>query len=972
MNEYLCVVALLFVQTAFNVQGNASSPREVVNFDFAWKFHLGNPNPAQVCPPNSFPKNLSLVEYLGLQKNQASTAELCMNACCLDPSCAIWQFDSNCTDQSCDCWMGQSSSCINNSKWIGGGRIVPAVSVGPASSGFNDSGWELVDAPHDPIVAGTYTKDGPASHAYLPQNVTWYRKHFSLPVDWKGRSIWLYFEGIFHASTVFLNGKELLFHDSGYTSFSVRLDNASSVFYGDGAANENVLAVYATAEGGSGWWYEGGGIYRHTYLVSAGPVHFAADSLYGATNVTGDISANDQSDPTKGMMVDKATLNPIAEVVNDSPKAAKFTVMFSLFDETGVHVAAGSTESMANPNQTVQVHLEMPVSKIQLWTAARTYLYTLQFDVTSDVTGSNPADSVNVTIGFRHTRWDSDTGFYLNDLSFKWRGFCDHNDFTGVGVAIPDRVNLFRAQMVKAVGGNAWRMSHNPPTPPLLDILDRLGIVVWDENRNFGNKSQWILNQRDMVRRDRNHPSVMVWSFCNEGGCAPAKGPALTAIGNVFKEASKEQDMYRPVTANVIQGIDQTYSLSDAIDVTGYSHQNGKVFDNFHQKYPKRPTIASECCSCTTQRGEDVRNKTKPSLGNFNGDCDESQTGVQFDRNFVSGTLVWTLFDYYGEPSDYHWPQVSSAFGSIDLAGFAKASAFWYRTWWLYDPTNTNKSSDSVWFPPPLPNPSSDSMAAQQEDHDGHLVHIVQSWEPRADADKRTIQVYSNAPTVTLYVNGASQGAQNTTYRKWTEWQNVAYAPGNLTAVAMSSSGGEVARHTVETSGEAASIRLDVDVPSKVTGTGTALLLDGQDAGLIRATILDAKGRVVRSASHNVTFRVVSGPGRIIGVGNGDPMCHEPNTVPWRSAFHGLARAIVQVTEHGSGSRSHRKRLAEIDRDGGKRTRILGVEGWAEPAAESIVVEATAEGLSSANVTIPVSTDPADGVLSVAAKWMLG
>ena len=956
------VVAFLLLFTLYrDVLGASSAPREVVNFDFGWRYHWGNPTVA--CSPNAFPKNCSNVEYAGLNKNEASTAEACMNACCIDPSCAIWQFEPSVTNSSGGCWMGQSDTCFNNSKWIGGCRDVPSINVGPAARNFSDSMWDLVDVPHDPVVGGTYDQNGPASHAYLPQNATWYRKHFGLPAEWKGRSIWIYFDGIFRASTVFLNGVQLLYHDSGYTSFSARLDNATSVFYGNGKENENVLAVASTSVGGSGWWYEGGGIYRHTYLISAGTVHFVPDGLYGATNVTGKVTANDASNLMKGMTADMAMLNPIAEVVNDGTTAAQVKVQFTLYDATGASVVSGSTNSASvAPKQNGTFQAQMAVKNVQLWTAARTYLYTLEFVVMTETA----TDTANVTVGFRRTRWDASTGFYLNDDHFKWRGFCDHNDFTGVGVAVPDRVNLFRAQMVKAVGGNAWRMSHNPPTPRLLDVLDRLGIVVWDENRNFGNRSDWVLNQRDMVRRDRNHPSVMVWSFCNEGGCVPAHGEALTEIGTMFKEASKSQDSYRPVSANIIPHIDPNNSLSDAIDVTGFSHQGGQAFDTFHKMYPNRPTIASECCSCTTQRGEDVGNKSTPSIGNFNADCDSSQTGVQYQRNFTSGTLVWTLFDYFGEPSNFHWPQVSSAFGSIDLAGFAKASAFWYRSYWLHDPMNDSKPSDSVYHPPPLPNPSTaNPTAAMEEDHDGNLVHIVQSWEPGLEGSTRTIHAYSNAPMIELFVNGKSQGAQSVPYRQYTTWNNVPFSPGNLTAIAQTADKKTVARHTVMTSGAAASVRIDVDVPSSTTGTGSALVLDGQDAGLVRATILDAGSNVVRSSSHNVSFRIVSGPGRIVGVGNGNPMCHESNTAMWRSAFHGLARAVVQVTEHASGPASHRRRLMEIDRQGGERTQIV-----TQPTATGIVVEASVDGLGSSQVTIPVSTNPSDDVLSVAAAWM--
>ena len=933
--------------------------REDINFDFGWRFSLGN-FPTH-CDASAFPRDLSSVECMGLSKSYVANADECRDACCEDRNCAIWQYDTVNTEDGC--WIGQSDDCDHpNTAWVGGGRDVPAPipAGGPASKDFDDSSWELVDLPHDGIIGGVYDQSAARSHAYLPLNTTWYRKHFNIPIEWKGKAIWVYFEGVFRASTTYLNGQELLYHDSGYTSFSVRLDNASNIMYGDGKENENVLAVLALPNSRfSGWWYEGGGIYRHNHLVSANPVHIVVDSVYGASDVVGTISDHDANDRTKGQFAD-VEFYPMVEVVNDGASQASVMVKFDIIDDSGTNKGTVTSNKITiDPGKAVVVNTTIPkISSIELWSIARPYLYKLQISLMS-TSNPSPIDNITYSIGARQARWDPNTGFYLNGKHFTWRGFNNHNDFTGVGVAVPDRVNLFRGQMMRAVGANSWRMSHNPPFPVMLDILDNIGVIVWDENRQFGPNPIWVQDQRSMVRRDRNHPSIMAWSFCNEAGCG--SGDKNGAATN-FTVVSKQEDPFRPVTANMFNDIDS--DLSKAIDVQGFSHQGGNVFDNFHQKVPNKAVIGSECCSCTTMRGEDIADNNNKIMTNFNANCNQGQTGNQLNRKFVAGCMVWTLFDYYGEPSFGGWPHVSSSFGSIDLAGFAKASAYWYQSWWYYSAKRNDSDGgyDVPVNPPSLVNPyvaSSDPTAE-------YTIHIVQKWEPIQNMPNRTIQAYTNAPMAELTVNGKSQGSVKVDWQGWAQWDGVSFAAGKITATALDSQNQVKATHTVQTPGAPAKVVAYLDVPSTATGTGTSLVLDGQDAGMVSAAIVDAQGNVVPSSSHNVTFSIVSGPGRIIGVGNGNPMCHEPNKATWRSAYHGLARVLVQTTVNVASSELHRKRMIQIDRDGGIRTHIVS-PGDMSPRADAIVVQASVEGLGSATVSMPVSSNlDTDGVLAVA------
>ena len=457
----------------------------------------------------------------------------------------------------------------------------------------------------------------------------------------------------------------------------------------------------------------------------------------------------------------------------------------------------------------------------------------------------------------------------------------------------------------------------------------------------------------------------MVWSLiCNEAGCSSGD---KNGAAQSFRNVSKQVDSFRPVTANM--NGDLGNALSQTVDIQGFSHQGGNVFDSFHQNFPDKPVIGSECCSCRTQRGEDFGDSSKPTFSSFNADCNQAQTGNQLDRVFVAGCMVWTLFDYYGEPTPYGWPMVSSSFGSIDLAGFAKPSAYWYRAWWYYraKSNSTYSGYDVPVNPPSLVDPYASSSEENLEE--GYMIHIVQSWEPIEGKTNRTIQAYTNAKMAELMVNGKSLGKVTVDWQGWAEWSGVSFSAGKITANALDSQSQAKASHTVETAGAPSKVVAMIDVPSEKTGTGSMLVLNGQDAGMISAAIVDAKGQVVPSSSANVTFRIVSGPGRIIGVGNGDPSCHEPNQVPWRSAYHGLARAIIQVTEASASSNLHRKRLMQVDRDGDIHTRVV-LPGDTSTAAD-IVVEAAVDGLGTSTVSIPVTSDEdTHGVLAVAKRSM--
>ena len=956
--------------------GDALMGREVMVFDYAWRFYLGDIDGNYSCPADTFPENLTGIEVQGLHHTGATTLDQCRGDCCAEGDCEVWQWGGQPEEEHLGCWIGLHGEENKSPRWQGGGRngtgpTPPPATSGPTTRNFDDSSWELVDAPHDGMIGGVFSQSASESHGYLPFNTTWYRKHFNLPAEWEGNSsIDVYFEGVFKGSSIYLNGMLVVQHESGYTSFVARLDNVSSLLYGDGKDNENVLAIHATATGGTGWWYEGGGLYRHVYLRrTPSQVHFVPDGLYAMNNVTGSVSMHDKSNPAAGMTASTAVVDPRVEVVHDgkSGEMGPLVVTFTILQD-GKSVGTTKTDPFSlKPGATIIAAApELELTNVELWSSARPYMYTLNTVMTI---GADVHDNVSETwFGFRRAVWTADEGFFLNEQPFKWRGFCDHNDFAGVGTALSERINLFRAQSLRAVGGNSWRMSHNPPVPGLLDALDNVGVLVWDENRNFANETNDIIAQRDMVRRDRNHPSVMCWSFCNEGGCNKGAG-----TGAIFKRVSYEQDPMRPITANT-----QRFGpgdLSEVLDIQGFSHRPGSMFDDFHSKYPNIPTIGSECCSCRTQRGEDYGDNSQKLHPNFNGDCLQSQTGVEMSRKFISGILVWTLFDYIGEPSPYGWPHVSSSFGSLDLAGFAKAGAFYYRTWWLHNATNMSASvHDHIHAPPSLINPHEGPHSGRQVSAESDfIVHIVEHWQKDIGGPSRSIHAYTNAPMAELFVNGKSYGKVDIAWIGYATWDKVTYEDGNLTVTGINHAGAVVASHSMMTPGAPAKLTMALDAPSEATGTGTALVLDGHDTALVRVSLLDANGQVVLESGNNITFTVTSGPGKVIGVGNGDPQCHESNTASWRSTYHGLARVVIKVTEHHTTTVREHKRFMQVDAEGNQLTKIHG-PGMRAHLDDGIVVEASTmiNGKSmTESITIPVSADfEKHGVRTVARNWM--
>jgi len=666
--------------------------------------------------------------------------------------------------------------------------------------------------------------------------------------------------------------------------------------------------------------------------------------------------------PADGLVAASATVAPHVTVENHGPADVGVVVVVRVFSADGATLVASSAPTPANVGGGGGAVTVSPppfmMSEVELWSVARPFLYTL-VALVFDADSETLRDSVNSTLGLRSMLFNSSDGLFLNGENVRVRGFCEHNNAAGVGMAVPARINLLRLQQVRGMGGNAWRMAHNAAEPATLELTDRLGVLVLDENRV--NSEAALLAQdttdlADLVRRDRQHASIFAWSFCNENQCSPLADPTVG-----MRAAVEELDGSRATTANMFMAqVNESQGASEALDVQGFSHQSAADFSSFHSLMPAKPVMATECCGCKSQRGEDwdvPRNASVAyydSLGIANPDCvQKPQWAAAYRTEFSAGLMTWSGHDYLGEPNG--WPHVSASHGQYDLAQLPKAPSYWYRSQYLAAVATTDPGR------PPLPAVS--------------VCHIVESWQSNNVNSTRVIHVYSSGAFVRLLLNGAPApggGVQPAVPDTWAIFPAVAFSPGTLTAEALAADGTTVlATHSRASFGPAAAILLSVDAPSPLTGTGSALYLDGSDVALVRATIVDAAGEQVFGAAAgavNVSFNVTAGPGVVIGTGSGDPADHVPNPSPWRVTYHGLARAVVRATLDAATPDAVRARRIAMELEAGLGPRASAIMPLGGTPPTSLTVSATASVLPPASIEVPLSVDPADSPLSVAAR----
>ena len=708
---------------------------------------------------------------------------------------------------------------------------------GAADPGYDDKDWRLLDLPHDWAVEGPFDPKANLSQGYRPRGIAWYRRSFRLDSADHGRSLELQFDGIATHCQVWLNGTVVHRNWCGYTGFSVDLTPFAS--YGD---HVNTIVIRVDADAQEGWWYEGAGIYRHTWLVKRDPVHIITDGIW----------ANPVRKP------DGQWELPVeVTLANDRDKEETTEIRVELSDPSGKPVAKASTGALALPLESTRASLRIPVTSPKLWSVDDPVLYTVD---TSVWRNGKETDRRRTHCGFRTIRFDADKGFFLNDQPLKIKGTCNHQDHAGVGVAVPDSLWDFRIRRLKDMGSNAYRCAHNPPAPEFLDACDRLGMLVMDENRNFNVSPEYVRQLEWLVRRDRNHPSVILWSVFNE---EHTQGSEMGyEMVRRMKAVVKRLDTNRPVTAAMSGGMDSPINVSQAVDVVGFNYQHGN-YDRFHQAHPGLPMTSSEDTSAFMTRGvyenmpamAESYDQSRAPWGATHRDAWRAIA----QRPFVAGGFVWTGFDYRGEPQKFSWPSVSSVFGIMDVCGFPKSAFYMHEAAWV-----DNRP----------------------------VLHLIPHWNwPGKEGKPVKVMAMTNADHVELFLNGKSLGEKAVDRLEGGEWQ-VPYEPGKLEAVAKSS-GKETARTKVETTGEPVAIQW---IPDR-----TSLAGDGCDAQPVTVAAVDAQGRVVPTANLPLTF-AIEGPGAIIGHGNGDNTSHEPEQGAQRSLFHGLAQVIVRSQRGSAGT----------------------------------------------------------------------
>lgn len=751
---------------------------------------------------------------------------------------------------------------------------------GAAGNEYDDSDWRRLDLPHDWAVEGRFDPKANVAQGYRPRGIGWYRRYLQVDPSERGKHFELQFDAIATHATVWVNGNVVNRNWSGYNASYI--DITPFLRYGDAM---NTIAIRVDAEAMEGWWYEGAGMYRHSWLVKRNPVHVVTDGVHA----------------TPRLVRDKQWSIPVEVTLNNSGKAASDALVeVTVYDPSGKQVAQRSAPARVGVLATSTVQVPIAINNPALWSIENTHLYR----VTTRVLQAGKAqDEVSLNTGFRTIRFDAAQGFFLNGLHLKLQGVCIHQDHAGVGVAVPDSVWEYRLRRLKEMGVNAIRFSHNAPAAEVLDMVARMGFVVMDENRNFNPSTDYMKQLEWMVKRDRHHPGIVLWSVFNE---EPVQATEVGyEMARRMSAAVKALDDTRPVTAAMNGGFLTELNVSHAVDVVGANYQVPD-YDRYHKAYPDKPFTSSEDTSAFMTRGEYQTVKGKNLIASY--DDDAAQWGNTHrdawqaidTRPFVAGGFVWTGFDYRGEPTPNEWPSVSSVFGIMDLNGFAKTAYYIHQVQWIKDKP---------------------------------LIHIAPHWNWK-QGDKVRVMVMANVERVQLLLNGRALGEQKVDPYRMNNFE-VGFEPGKLEAIGYRA-GKEVVRTAVETTGAPVSLEL---VPDRSRLAG-----DGRDAMPITVRALDAQGRAVPLADNEVSFAVTGG-GRSIGHGNGDPNSHEDEKGATRRLFNGLAQLIVQTSYD---------------------------------SREAVTISASAPGLQAARVTIPVTqvsaqpfVAPADAPLTFVRSWRI-
>jgi beta-galactosidase len=759
-----------------------------------------------------------------------------------------------------------------------------------AQAAFDDRTWRQLNLPHDWGIEGAFKQENPGETGKLTWwGVGWYRKHFNVVASDKGRQLYLDIDGAMAYAAVWLNGKFVGGWPYGYASF--RLDLTPYITFGA----ENVLAIRLDNPPDSSRWYPGAGLYRNVWLVKTAPIHVG----HWGTYVT-----------TPEVTQSAATVSCKVTLENDSAAAANIKVKTQFYElgsdgkKSGKAVASSETVSLKPaPGANETITLIASIKQPKLWNLQKPNLYAA---VTTIEQNGKAVDTYETVFGIRTIKFDPDKGFFLNGELVEIKGVCNHHDLGALGAAINTRALERQIEIMKEMGVNAIRTSHNPPAPELLELCDRMGIVVMDEGfdcwKRGKKKNDYHLlfddwhekDFRALIRRDRNHPSVILWSIGNEVG--EQRFPEGQKVAEALTRIAHEEDAPRPATAGC-NILDAGYNgFQKTVDAFGYNYKPTE-YGKFHERNPAIFLYGSETASCVSSRGEyffpvssdKLQGRADFQVSSYDLYAPPWAQPPDWDFEgqdkftFVGGEFVWTGFDYLGEPTPFNAdttnllnfsdpaaqermakelkelgkikvPSRSSYFGIIDLAGFKKDRFYIYQARWR----------------PELP-----------------MAHILPHWNwPDRVGQTTPVHVYTSGDEAELFLNGKSLGRKKRELLQYRlRWDEVVYEPGELKVVAYK--GGEQwAEDVVKTTGPAAKLLLKAD--------RATIKADGQDLSFITVTVADKDGLPVPRAKQRLRFEI-SGPAEIIATDNGDAINHEPFQAKERNAYNGLCLVIIRT-----------------------------------------------------------------------------
>jgi beta-galactosidase len=734
----------------------------------------------------------------------------------------------------------------------------------------SETQWKTLDLPHDWSIESPFSDEWASATGYLPGGLGWYKKSFTGNKSWQGKQVYIYFDGVYKNSEVWINGHYLGKRPNGFIPFQYELSPYLNL------KGKNTIAVKVDhSEFADSRWYTGSGIYRNVYLIVKDPVHIGLwDIAFSSPKVS----------------ADRATIKVKINVTNSTTTDANVTVKVNLLNDKAKIAVALQKQLKVKAGQQ-EVEFEQTIPHPQLWDAEAPHLYKLQASLSRN---GKPVDEVTQAVGIRSIRFDKDKGFFLNDKSTKLKGVCIHDDAGALGVAVPQEVWVRRLKILKDAGVNSLRLSHNPHADYLYDLCDKMGFLVMDEafdEWELG-KNKWVKGWNvgtpskngyheyfkewadrdisDMVLRARNHPSIIMWSIGNEidypndpythevlntgrnpqiyGKGYLADHPAasqLTPIAKQLVKAVKDIDQTRPVTA-ALAGVVMSNEVGypDVLDLVGYNYQEYRYPDD-HKKYPNRIIYGSE-----------------------NGMQQQAWNAVD-SNEYVSAQYLWTGIDYLGEAGK--WPQRSNGAGLIDLAGFKKPEYFYRQSLWANKPMVyigareiTSTDDKGIWS--------------------HRTAEPVWNWQ---QGSKIKVDCFTNCEEAELFLNGQSLGKQqcSTARARVPSWE-VDYQPGELTVKGYNN-GIEVSTSSIKTAGEAYQLKA---IPDNV-------LLRSKATGLsqVEVYITDKNGNPVFAANDEVKVSV-TGPAKLLGLESGSTDSHENYQADQRKALHGRLLAYIQTT----------------------------------------------------------------------------